>query len=180
MSFIHPTAIIGEDVKIGKDVYIGPYCIIGFPAEDKKNWGKGSQMVEIGDGARITGHVTIDGGTDSITIIGSDTFIMKGAHIGHDATISRGATIACHSLIGGWTEVGQHANLGLGCIVHQRTKIGAYSMLGMGTVVTKRSVILPGFIYVGAPAEKIRLNKIGLDRNNINEGMHNELIKNFM
>jgi acyl-[acyl carrier protein]--UDP-N-acetylglucosamine O-acyltransferase len=30
MSYIHPTAIIYPNVKIGKDVYIGAYCIIGM------------------------------------------------------------------------------------------------------------------------------------------------------
>ena len=30
---IHPTAIIYDNVTIGKNVYIGPYSIIGAPAE---------------------------------------------------------------------------------------------------------------------------------------------------
>lgn len=36
MIFIHPTAIIYEGVTIEKDVYIGPYCIIGALAENRK------------------------------------------------------------------------------------------------------------------------------------------------
>lgn len=34
-NFIHPTAIIYEDVEIGDNNYIGAYCIIGAPPEHK-------------------------------------------------------------------------------------------------------------------------------------------------
>lgn len=47
---IHKTAIIGPDVKLGKDVYVGPYTII----EDE---------VTIGDGCRIGPRVHINGWT---------------------------------------------------------------------------------------------------------------------
>ena len=32
---IHPTALIAEGVQIGRGNTIGPYCVIGFPAEWK-------------------------------------------------------------------------------------------------------------------------------------------------
>ncbi len=35
-NFIHPTAIIGDNVIIGDGNYIGAYCIIGDKAEHKK------------------------------------------------------------------------------------------------------------------------------------------------
>lgn len=50
MSFIHPTAIIHSQARIGKDVHIGPYCIIG-------------EHVTIGDGSRLHSHVVIEGRT---------------------------------------------------------------------------------------------------------------------
>jgi len=34
-TIIHPTAIIGTNVIIEDNVYIGPYCIIGMPPEWK-------------------------------------------------------------------------------------------------------------------------------------------------
>ena len=39
-NFIHPTAIIGDNVIIGDGNYIGAYCIIGDKAEHKKFWEK--------------------------------------------------------------------------------------------------------------------------------------------
>ncbi|MEZ5385690.1 MAG: hypothetical protein R3F13_09245 [Prosthecobacter sp.] len=47
-SSIHPTAIIDSTAKIGANVHIGPYCIIGAD-------------VEIGSGCWLQHHVTIMG-----------------------------------------------------------------------------------------------------------------------
>ncbi|MDB6075455.1 MAG: UDP-N-acetylglucosamine acyltransferase, partial [Verrucomicrobiaceae bacterium] len=47
-SSIHPTAIIDPSARLGADVYVGPYCIIG-------------EGVELGDGCWLQHHVTILG-----------------------------------------------------------------------------------------------------------------------
>ncbi len=62
---IHPTAIIDESAKIGKDVSIGPYSIIGA-------------NVEIGDGTWIGPHVVIQGPS----IIGKNNKIFQFNSIG--------------------------------------------------------------------------------------------------
>lgn len=56
---IHQTAIIGNGVKLGKDVEIGPYCII-------------EGQVELGDRVKLHSHVVIDG----IVKIGEGTEIF--------------------------------------------------------------------------------------------------------
>lgn len=50
MSFIHPTAIIGPEARLGKDVSIGPYTVIEGP-------------VTIGDGTVIGAHCVVEGHT---------------------------------------------------------------------------------------------------------------------
>lgn len=30
MNYIHPTAVIGPNVEMGDNNYIGPFCIIGY------------------------------------------------------------------------------------------------------------------------------------------------------
>lgn len=62
---IHKTAIIEDGAKLGKDVEIGPYCIVG------KN-------VELGDRVKLHSHVVIDG----YTKIGEETEIFPFAAIG--------------------------------------------------------------------------------------------------
>ncbi|MFT6331938.1 MAG: UDP-N-acetylglucosamine acyltransferase [Lentimonas sp.] len=62
---IHATAIIEDGAKIGENVAIGPYCIIG------KN-------VSIGDGTNLKSHIVIEG----ITEIGENNTIFQFASIG--------------------------------------------------------------------------------------------------
>jgi UDP-N-acetylglucosamine acyltransferase len=61
----HPTAVIDPKAKIGSDVKIGPYCVIG-------------PDVTIHDGASLMSHVVIDG----ITEIGPRCNIFPFASIG--------------------------------------------------------------------------------------------------
>ena len=92
MTYIHPTAIIGEFVTIEDNCYIGPYCIIGFPAE----W-KGKEHNDCGvlikSGSRLTGLVTVDSGVEQMTIIGNDCYLMKHSHVGHDAGLKSVAIV---------------------------------------------------------------------------------------
>jgi acyl-[acyl carrier protein]--UDP-N-acetylglucosamine O-acyltransferase len=70
-------------------------------------------------------------------------------------------------------------NLGLGTITHQFSKIGAYCMLGMGTIVTKTTYILPGGVYIGSPARRIKQNAVSFTKNQITDTMLEELIKKY-
>lgn len=156
---IHPTAIIYDNVEIGKNVYIGAYCIIGSPAEHKRYWNKPQKKVIIGNNAVIHGHVTIDAGTERDTFIGADVWLMKGVHIGHDAEIMNGATLSPKVCIGGHSKVGQNTNMGMGAIVHQRVNIPEDCMIGMGAIITKSTYMDKNGVYIGNPAYFLRWNK---------------------
>lgn len=160
-TYIHPTAIIGKNVRIGEGCYIGPYCLIGEKAEHKNYWDTEVGEVVIRDNVIITGHVTIDAGTDDITIISHGCFIMKGVHIGHDVHVGNNVTISPHAILGGHVRVGQDVNIGMGAIIHQRCEIGHSSMIGMGTIVTKKSSIHPYGKFVGNPARYLDRNRTG-------------------
>ncbi len=170
MNYIHPTALIGPNVVLGDNNYIGPYCIIGFPAEHKAFWPvidgnswsfpKGFSHVIIGDGNVFTGLVTIDAGTQSPTIIRDNTFIMKHSHVGHDAFINSGVTISCGAKIGGHAEICEGANIGLNATIHQRLRVPEYCMIGMGAVVTKKTQMIPQQKYAGNPAKWLGVNEV--------------------
>lgn len=66
MSNIHETAIIKEGAKIGNNVNIGPFCVIG-------------NEVIIHDNVELKAHVCIDG----LTEIGDNTVIYPFASIGY-------------------------------------------------------------------------------------------------
>jgi len=82
---VHPTAIIGKDVTLGREVAIGPYTVI----EDKVCIGDKTIIyagcyigynVRIGQGSLIYSNVSIREGT----LIGSRVIIHSGAVIGSD------------------------------------------------------------------------------------------------
>jgi len=157
MVTIHPTAVIGPNVEIEDDVYIGPLCVIGFPAEWKgrENEDKG---VLICRGARLTGLVTVDSGVERRTVVGVDCYLMKHSHIGHDAMMANGVTVSCGAKIGGHTVILHGANIGLNAAVHQKAIIEQGVMIGMGAVVTKKLITEPFKIYAGNPAKFIGEN----------------------
>lgn len=150
---IHPTALIAEGVVIGKGNTIGPYCVIGFPAEWKGK--ETSGKVVIGDNNTITGLVTIDSGTANPTLIGNNCYLMKGVHIGHDAIIFSDVTISCGAKVGGHAVIKDACNIGLNAVIHQKQEIAKGCMIGMAAVVTKKLITEPFKTYAGNPAKLI-------------------------
>lgn len=65
MSKIHPTAIVQDGAKLGADVEIGPYCLVG-------------EAVVLGDGVRLLSHVVVEGHTE----LGSRTIVHAFANLG--------------------------------------------------------------------------------------------------
>ena len=65
MTDIHPTAIVEDGARIGDNVTIGPYCVVG-------------PEVELDDGVDLLSHVVVGGRTS----VGSNTRIFPFASIG--------------------------------------------------------------------------------------------------
>jgi UDP-N-acetylglucosamine acyltransferase len=155
-NFIHPTAIIGENVILGDNNYIGAYCIIGDPAEHKKFWGQEKGKVIIGDNNIITGLVTIDAGTEYDTFIRNNCFIMKHAHIGHDCRIWDNVTISCGAKIGGHSIIKEYSNIGLNAVLHQFSIIEQGCMIGASAFFKGQSKEYSK--YAGVPAKYLSPN----------------------
>ena len=155
-NFIHPTAIIGENVILGDNNYIRAYCIIGDPAEPKKFWNEQKGKVYIGDNNIITGLVTIDAGTKDITFIGNNCFIMKHAHIGHDCMIKDNVTISCGAKIGGHSIIKNNSNIGLNAVLHQFSIIEQGCMIGASAFFKGQSKEYSK--YAGVPAKYLSPN----------------------
>ena len=94
---VHPTAVIGKDVRLGENVSIGPHAVIEDQAEIEKGTAIGAQCfvgraTRIGRDCRIYPNVTLRERLDigdrviihSGTVIGSDGFgyeTIEGKHI---------------------------------------------------------------------------------------------------
>lgn len=187
-NLIHPTAIIGADVVFtGGGNFVGPYCFIqgitkigsnnrfeafcsiGSPAEHRDYFSSEDGKTIIGSGNVFREYTTVNAGTVDTTTIHNHVVMLRGSHVGHDSTISSYVNLSCNTLVGGHSYLMEGVNFGLGSMCHQFSKIGAYSMIGMGSVVTKTRKVLPGYVVVGNPASFIKMNEIGLQRNNITD-----------
>lgn len=176
-SIIHPTAILGPNVRIGRNNIIGPHCIvagdtiigdnnrleasvhIGFPPEHKQAWkDKKWKSVHIGNDNIFRSFVTIDSGFKRDTQIGDRCVFLNHSHVGHDCILGNDVTLACATLAGHVT-VFDGVTIGLNASVHQWQVLGAWSMIAGKSFVDKKSRVLPGTMFGGIPARYMKQNE---------------------
>lgn len=154
---IHPTAIIYENVTIGKNNVIGAYAVIGSNGEIRgipQNEFKGT--VIIGDGNVISELVTIQRPAvhGESTIIGNNNLIMAHAHVGHDVKIGDNTEICTGVILGGYSVIENFAKLKLGVTVRNRKRIGSNALVGLGAAVVKD--VVTNEVVVGNPARPLK------------------------
>ena len=185
-NFIHDTSFVGDDVTMGHDNYIGPfcyltgrldigsnnrfeaYCSVGTRAEHKTYWDKDG-LTEIVNDNMFREHITINAGTEGLTSIGSNVIMLRGSHVAHDCVIEECVTLSCDATILGHVHVMKESNCGSGCVIHQHQVVGSWSMIGMGCVVPKKIRLEPGQTWVGNPARRLKTNMYALEKYNIDE-----------
>lgn len=185
-NFIHHTAFVGDEVTMGHDNYIGPFCYltgrldvgdnnrfeahcsVGTRAEHKTYWDEDGPTEIVNDNM-FREYITINAGTEGLTSIGSNVIMLRGSHVAHDCVIEDGVTLSCDAIMLGHVRVMKHSNCGSGCQVHQHQVIGSYSMIGMGCIVTKKTNVEPGQVWVGNPAKRIKTNMLALDKHDVDE-----------
>jgi len=143
---VHPTAIIGQQVKLGKNVYIGPYCVIEDQVEIKDNCtiqagcfiGQKSQLAEE---VYLYPRVTIY----HDCVIGQRVIIHSGVVIGSD-----GFGFAFEK--GKYHKIPQIGNV----IIEDEVEIGANCTIdraALGTTRIGRGTKLDNLVHVGHSVE---------------------------
>ena len=157
---IHETAVIGPNVTIGKNTYIGPFCVIGMMPEHADHLNKDCGVV-IGDNCVLYKAVVVDSGIFQKTAIEDGCHLKSGSHVGHDARLCAGVTLAPKAVVGGHSVGGVEANLGIGAVIHQKVMVPGRCMIGMNAVVTKKAAekMEVAETWAGVPAKKIGMNK---------------------
>ncbi len=97
MTDIHPTAIVDNDADIGKNVTIGPYCLIG-------------PNVVLEDGVTLLGHAVIDGQT----VLGANSRVFPFATVGLPPQDLKYKGEPSRLIIGCNTVIREHATLNPG------------------------------------------------------------------
>lgn len=152
-NYIHRTAVIYDNVKLGTGNWIGAYTVIGSNGEirgkDPKSF-KGT--VHIGNNNIISEHVTIQRPFDfRTTYIGDNNIIMAHSHVGHDVKILDNCEICTGVIIGGYTVIESGVKIKLGATLRNRLKIGSNALIGLGSTVVK-DVAQDSVVY-GNPAK---------------------------
>lgn len=177
-AFIHPTAVIGHRVSIGRDtvihpgvfiandciigdrVIVGANSVIGHNAFYYKKKSDGYDRlhscgsVQLHDDVEIGALCTIDAGVTGITRIGRGTKIDNQVHIGHDTVVGEHCLMAANVGLAGCVRVEDHVTLWgqVGC--------ASDVTIGRGAVVLAQSGIskdLPGGkTYFGSPCAEVK------------------------
>lgn len=159
---IHATAIVEDGAKLGQDVKVGPYAMIG-------------RNVTLGDGVEVVSHAVIAGHTT----IGARTRIFPFASIGHqpqdlkfkgevstlvigtDCLIREGVTMNPGTEGGGLTTT-----VGNNCAFLANSHVGHDCAVG-NNVILSNNVMLAGhvtvgdFVIVGGGAAVIQFARVG-------------------
>lgn len=177
---VGPYAVIDEDVEVGAKCVLGPHayltgvtrigsgnkfhagCVIGDAPQDLKYRNEPTRLV-IGDNNVFRENVTVNRATkpDDATQIGSENFIMAGAHIAHNCVVGSHVIIANGVLLAGHAEVQDRAFLSGNCLVHQFTRVGTLALMQGGRGIT---MDLPPFTISVGENMMCGLNVVGLRR----------------
>jgi len=141
---IHPTAIIGKNVKLAANVSVGPYCVI-------------EGEINIGEGTEIFSHVAIGGRTT----IGEQCKIFPFASLGHAPQDLKFKGEKSQLVIGDHTIIREHVTMNPGTEGGgMLTKIGTHCLFMVGThvahdckigdhVILANNATLAGHVEVG-------------------------------
>ncbi len=173
---IHPSAIVEPGAKLGADVTVGPFCLVGG-------------NVTLGDGVELISHAVVSGHTT----IGARSRIFPFASVGHrpqdlkfagepstliigtDCTVREHVTINPGTAGGGMkTVVGDHCLLMIGVHIGHDCILGDHIILSnnagiAGHCVIDDYVIMSGhsgsaqFVHIGAHAFVGGMTKVEKD-----------------
>lgn len=177
-SFIGVGAHIAWGARLGEEVKIFSYAVVGSVPQDLKFGGEETTL-EIGDRTVIREFVTLNRGTAAHgkTVVGSDCLLMSYSHVAHDCIVgnhcilANSATLAGHVTLEDWVIIG-------GLVpIHQFVRIGCHSMVGGGWRVPKD--VPPYVTAAGDPLKPVDINKIGLARRGFSEETISRLKKAY-
>tara|TARA_B100000902_G_scaffold397698_1_gene462275 strand:- start:2385 stop:3164 length:780 start_codon:yes stop_codon:yes gene_type:complete len=173
-NILHSSVYMTGDTDIGEGNTFFPFCSIGSNPQDLKYQGEKSRLI-IGNKNIFREYCTVNTGTagdNMITIIGSSSLFMIGAHIAHDCIIGDKVIMANQATLGGHVHVDNFAVLGGLSAVHQFCRIGKLAMIG-GLSAVENDVI-PFGLALGNRAKITGANIIGLKRANYSKSVIRE------
>lgn len=125
-AYVHPSAVVIGDVKLGKDSSVWPCAVIRGDMTE----------ITVGDGTNIQDCCQLH------------TAKLK-LKIGSGVTVGHGAIL--HSC-----DIGDNSLIGMGAIILDAAKVGENCIVGAGTVIPGGKVIPSGSVVIGNPYKVVR------------------------
>ena len=143
---IFPFTSILNGSRIGRENKIHQGSVIGALPQDFNFRGEKSECI-IGDN-NIRENVVINRATHrgGRTVIGSNNFLMEGAHISHDTIVGDHCVFGYGTKIAGDCEIGNGVIFSSSVIENAGTRVGEGTMIQAGTTFSKD---VPPYIIVG-------------------------------
>jgi len=136
---ILPHCVLSGRTEIGARCKIGPAAYVGLDPQHGAYDGSETWLV-VGDDVTVREnssiHRAMRPGREHATTIGNKVFLMATSHVGHDAKVGDGATLANGTMLGGHSEVGARAFLGGGSGLHQFVRVGRIAIIRGNEPVT--------------------------------------------
>jgi UDP-N-acetylglucosamine acyltransferase len=125
MPKIHPTAIVDDGARLGSDVEIGPYCLVGAG-------------VTLGDGVRLLSHVVVEGETS----IGEACVVHPFANLGGPPQHSAHKGEPTGLIVGPRNTIREHVTMHTGTVGGRGvTTVGADSLFMAGSHVAHDCIV---------------------------------------
>ncbi len=150
-SFVHPTAVVDDDVELGEGTKVWHFVHVSEGARIGKDCSLGQNCfvgrgVRIGDGVRVQNNVSIYERVE----------VEDGAFLGPSCVFTN--VVNPRSFVSRKheyepTRVGRGASVGANAVIVCGHDLGEYSFVGAGAVVTKD--VAPYALVVGNPARPI-------------------------
>jgi UDP-N-acetylglucosamine acyltransferase len=161
---ISHASVIGN-TRIGRNCTLHPHAVLGGLPQVIGLAAHPDSRLEIDDGCVFREYATAHSGIPKfggLTKVGTNCYIMIGAHIAHDCQIGNNVVMANNVSLAGHIEVGDNVWFGGLSAVHQFSRIGRNAFIGGGAIVVED--VIPFGSVVGNHAKLAGLNMVGLKR----------------
>jgi len=163
-SVIHPHAFLSGHTTMGEGNIIYQFASVGSPPQDLKYKNEPTELI-IGDFNTVRESATLQRGTvhgTSKTVVGSKNLFMVYSHVAHDCRVGDENVFANSVALAGHVGIGNRVILGGLCAIHQFANIGDLAFIGGGAMVSRD---VPPFAMIqGDRAKLAGMNVVGLRR----------------
>ena len=162
-SVIHSTVIAFGPIKLGRKSYIGPYCVLGFPANEELLQ---QQRAQRGKRVSISKMVTV----------GANTNLLSHVVVGEETTIGGNVWCDHHTYIGCSTKIDHHVQIMYGTRIYDRVQIKENCWIGgficNDAVIEANSIVMGKLIHKFIEADEEQPEKAPIVREGAFVGMN--------